>query len=176
MTWLLPQQNRYRLAGWLVCACLVLKPLLLLGHVLTDAHCLRFEIGESVVALQEELVHLGIEVHEHEQGTHAHEDHCHVYDGHGSDGHGVDEAGAHDHHDHCPHPLVEHFETLTGDPADVRKDAAPKLVFLQLALGASPLPEPRAPTERQYRWMSRRKTPIWRVDHAPPCPRGPPVV
>ncbi len=171
MTWTQERLNRYHLVGWLVCACLVLKPLLLLGHVLTDAHCLRFEIGESVVVLQDELAHLGIFPHEHEHGTHAHGDHCHDHGEHESD-----EAGSHDHHDHCPHPLVEHFETLTGDPADIRQHAAPKLIFLQLALGASPLPEPRAPTEWRYRWMGRRKTPIWRVDHGPPCPRGPPVV
>lgn len=158
------RQQLIFLTGMLVCACLVLKPLLLLGHLLTDDHCWRIDVTDCSESFEQELVHLGLapHEHEHEHGAHAHEPHCHDSE---------DEAN---HHSHCPLSLEEHLAKLTGEPADVRGKAVKRLVFLQIGLVLSPTAF-QVSTEWRHRWDGTELALRGRGADVPLCPRGPPV-
>lgn len=137
--------SRLRLTGWLVCACLVLEPLLLFGHVLTEAHCVRVDHERS------ELCRGAVE-HEHEGEGELH----------------------HGHHDHCPLSLIDHLRTLTGNPAELRKGSAAKPVHVPIAAGSPASVDPGAPVFRCALEEPRVDTPTPGVSREPPCPRGPP--
>jgi len=162
-----------RMVGWLVCACLLLKPVLLFEHVLTEAHCFAFELGGDSAGHGGHLARIGIEPHGHGHGhgAHSHEDH-----GHEGEGREAGESGTPDHDGHPPHPIEEHLAVLAGDPANTRGHSWPDPGFAELALDSMPRSAHLAPVEWRYRSSGPEEAWNRRVDDDPPHSRGPPVV
>ena len=156
------RRERSRLVGMLLCACLVLQPLLLFGHLILDDHCWHLEISEHSELVEMDLAHFGFAPHRHEEG-------CHHQ---GVAGH-EDEAPAHP--ERCPLSVEEHLESLVGDPAWVRSDATRRVAFLQLALESASPPVIRRPAEWRHRWDGRESASRPRVEKISLCPRAPPA-
>lgn len=90
-----------RLVGFLVLGCLLLKPLLLCGHLLLEEHCWRAEYRAEI-----------------EPSGGCHDDGKYAPHHQHEDSSADPEDG--DRRSHCPHPLEEHLASLRGDLSSIR--------------------------------------------------------
>ncbi|MBI4881110.1 MAG: hypothetical protein HY812_15850 [Planctomycetes bacterium] len=160
MTRNLEQRMRPRAAALALAACLALKPLLLLCHVLLEGHCPLPEVRAAPWSVLADAPAVGFcpQSAEHQHAHHLHPS-------------GTEDSPS----SRCPHPIEEHLATLKGDPLLTRSGAAlcerPPL----FAASAAPLPPaPRLLSQRAPAPLAGLALAGPPRDSLPARPRAPP--